>query len=88
MKYPKINQQNVHLLLPNKVARLAARLLKQGLASDMSSALKMVYQSPVYTKLECESTKYWWLGVNALYEELLQSYHISTVKTITNIHSK
>lgn len=68
MTQPKITQDNVHLLLPNKVAQLANRLLQNGVADDMASALNMVYTSPVYAKLERENTKYWWLGVNALYQ--------------------
>lgn len=68
MNQPKITQDNVHLLLPNKVAQLADRLLQNGVADDMASALNMVYTSPVYAKLERENTKYWWLGVNALYQ--------------------
>ena len=70
MTQPKITQNNVHLLLPSKVAQLADRLLKDGYAQDMSSALTMVYTSSVYAKLEQEKTKYWWLGVNALYQEI------------------
>ena len=71
MKQPKITQDNVHLLLPNKVAQLANRLLQNGDAKDMVSAINMVYTSPVYAKLEQEKTKYWWLGVNALYQEII-----------------
>ncbi len=73
MKQIKINQENVYLLLPNKVAQLANRLIENGLACDEVSAIRMVYKSSVYTKLEIERTKYWWLGVNALYEELIDS---------------
>lgn len=70
MSHPKITQDNVHLLLPNKVAQLANRLIQNGEADDMATALNMVYGSPVYAKMERENTKYWWLGVNALYQEL------------------
>ncbi|MBO4587587.1 MAG: hypothetical protein J5711_01625 [Bacteroidales bacterium] len=70
MNQPKITQDNVHLLLPNKVAQLADRLIQNGKADDMDSALKMVYSSPVYAKLEQENTKYWWYGVNALYQAI------------------
>jgi hypothetical protein len=66
----KITQDNVHLLLPNKVAQLAYRLIMNGIAADMSTALNMVYTSPVYAKLEQEKTKYWWLGINTLSAEL------------------
>ncbi|MBO7465313.1 MAG: hypothetical protein J6T56_05620 [Bacteroidales bacterium] len=72
MKSPQITQENVHLLLPNKVAQLAARLSQDGLATTMQEALDMVYLSPVYAKLEQERSKYWWLGVNALYDELVE----------------
>ncbi len=70
MKQPKITQDNVHLLLPNKVAQLANRLLQNGEAKDIANALTMIYTSPVYAKLEQEKTKYWWLGINALYHEI------------------
>ena len=73
MKQPKITQENVHLLLPNKVAQLADRLLQNGDADDMATALSIVYSSPVYSKMERERTKYWWLGVNALFQEITQS---------------
>ncbi|MBR4156015.1 MAG: hypothetical protein IKU01_04865 [Bacteroidales bacterium] len=72
MKQIKINQDNVYLLLPNKVAQLANRLVDNGLVSDEISAIRMVYNSSVYAKLEIEQTKYWWLGINALYEELIE----------------
>ena len=70
MKQPKITQDNVHLLLPNKVAQLANRLLQNGDAKDIANALTMIYTSPVYAKLEQEKTKYWWLRINALYQEI------------------
>ena len=70
MKQPKITQDNVHLLLPNKVAQLANRLIQNGEADDLASALNMVYTSPVYAKLEQEKTKYWWYGVTTLFQEL------------------
>jgi len=73
MNQPKITQDNVHLLLPNKVAQLADRLLQNGDADDMATALSIVYSSPVYSKMERERTKYWWLGVNALFQEITQS---------------
>lgn len=79
MNQPKITQDNVHLLLPNKVAQLAERLLQNGVANDMATAINIVYSSPVYAKLEQEKTKYWWLGVNALYQEITQSLQKSII---------
>ncbi len=43
MNQPKITQDNVHLLLPNKVAKLADRLLQNGVANDMATAINIVY---------------------------------------------
>lgn len=79
MNQPKITQDNVHLLLPNKVAQLADRLLQNGVANDMATAINIVYSSPVYAKLEQEKTKYWWLGENALYQEITQSLQKSII---------
>lgn len=72
MKNSKITQDNVYLLLPNKIAHLANRLIKNGIANDMEEALDLVYSSPVYSRLENEKTKYWWLGVNALYHDMME----------------
>ncbi|MBR5091954.1 MAG: hypothetical protein IKX32_00570 [Bacteroidales bacterium] len=76
MNQPKITQENVHLLLPNKVAQLADRLLKNGDANDMATAINMVYTSPVYANLEQEKTKYWWYGVTTLFQEVKSSINI------------
>lgn len=67
----KITRENVHLLLPNKVAQLADRLIQNGIVADMPAALNMVCSSPVYANMERENTKYWWLGENALYQEIV-----------------
>ena len=81
MNQPKITitQDNVHLLLPSKVAQLADRLLQNGAANDMATAINIVYSSPVYAKLEQEKNKYWWLGMNALYQEITQSLQKSII---------
>ena len=76
MNQPKITQENVHLLLPNKVAQLADRLLQNGDANDMATAISMVYTSPVYANLEQEKTKYWWYGVTTLFQEVKSSINI------------
>ena len=73
MNNATITQENVHLLLPSKVAQLADRLIKSNLAADIPTALNLVYSSSVYAKLEQENTKYWWLGVNALQHEILKN---------------
>ena len=73
MTQPKITQDNVHILLPSKIAQLADRLLQNGKADDMATALSMVYTSPVYANLEQEKTKYWWQGTGSLYYDLVST---------------
>ena len=73
MTQPKITQDNVHLLIPNKVAQLASRLMQDGIASTMSEALGTVYSSNVYSLLEQECTKYWWMGTASLYHDMFAS---------------
>lgn len=73
MKPQKVTQDNLYLILPGKVTQIAVRLIELGIAQDIDSALKIIYSSPVYKKMEKENTKYWWLGLNALYEEIIDS---------------
>ena len=63
-----INQNNLYLLLPSKVSRIADYLaLKDNIG--VIDALKCVYSSNTYRRLEQESSKMWHLGPVALYEE-------------------
>ena len=65
-----ITQENVHLLIPSKISWMADMLVKDR-GISVAEALKILYASKVYKKLELESTKAWHLGPVALYEELL-----------------
>lgn len=65
----EINQNNLYLLLPSKVSQLSVMLQKHEHIS-MKDAIKQVYQSDTYRRLEDESTKIWHLGPVALYEEM------------------
>ena len=62
-----INQDNLYLLLPSKVAWLADMLTED---KDISiiEAVKEIYLSDTYRQLEEESTKKWYLGPVALYQ--------------------
>lgn len=64
-----ITQDNLYLILPSKVSRMAEMLAYD---NDISiiDAVKQVYASEVYQRLEQESTKQWHLGPVALYQEL------------------
>ena len=64
-----ITQENVHLLIPSKLSWMA-NMLAEDKGISIVEAMKMLYSSEVYARLEKESTKAWHLGPVALYEEL------------------
>ena len=65
-----ITQQNVHLLLPSKLSWMA-NMLAEDKGISIVEAMKLLYSSDVYARLEKEATKAWHLGPVALYEEYL-----------------
>ena len=65
----EITQDNLYLLLPSKVSWLATMLAEDKKISIID-AIKQIYKSNLYKKLQDESTKKWHLGPVALYEEL------------------
>ena len=67
----KINQNNLYLLLHSKISWLATMLAEERNISALS-AIKKIYSSKLYKKLQNESTKMWHLGPVALYEELTE----------------
>lgn len=67
-----VNQANVHLLIPSKISLMACMLVEDRGVS-VAEALKLLYSSNIYKKLEDEATKAWHLGPVALYEEFLES---------------
>ena len=66
----EINQNNLYLLLPSKVAWMT-EWLSEDKNISIVEAIKMIYTSDMYKRLENESTKMWHLGPVALYQELL-----------------
>ena len=66
-----ITQDNLYLLLPSKMVWLAS-MLSEDKGISMVDAIKRLYSSEMYKKLQDESTKYWHLGPVALYEEFLE----------------
>ena len=66
-----ITQDNLYLLLPSKMAWLAS-MLSEDKGISVVDAIKILYSSEMYKKLQDESTKYWHLGPVALYEEFLE----------------
>ena len=64
----EVTQENVHLLIPSKLSWMA-NMLAEDKGISIVEAMKMLYSSEVYARLEKESTKAWHLGPVALYEE-------------------
>ncbi len=67
-----INQSNLYLLLPSKLSWMAS-MLAEDKGISIVDAIKQLYSSELYKKLEDEKTKKWHLGPVALYEEYEES---------------
>lgn len=63
-----ITQQNVYLLLPSKMSWMA-NMLAEDRGISIVEAIKILYSSEMYARLEDESTKAWHLGPVALYHD-------------------
>ncbi|MBQ7711045.1 MAG: hypothetical protein IJT39_04370 [Bacteroidales bacterium] len=64
-----ITQDNLYLILPSKVSRMAEMLAADS-GKNIVQAVKEIYASNVYKRLEQEHTKQWHLGPVALYQEM------------------
>jgi hypothetical protein len=64
-----INQDNLYLLLPSKVAWLAD-MMTSDKGIGIVDAMIEIYSSDTYRQLEDESTKMWHLGPVALYQDI------------------
>lgn len=64
-----ITQDNLYLILPSKVSRMAEMLAADS-GMSIVQAVKEIYVSDVYKRLEQEHTKQWHLGPIALYQEM------------------
>lgn len=65
----EITQNNLYLILPFKVSRLADMLCADEHVSTIE-ALRRIYSSSMYKQLEQESTKRWHEGPVSLYQTL------------------
>lgn len=68
----KITDNNLYLILPGKVSRMA-RMYADDFGVSITEALKRIYESATYRELEKEETKLWHLGPVALYEMFLEN---------------
>jgi len=68
----QITQDNLHFLLPSKVS-LLAEMLTEDTGMGIVEAIRFIYKSKMYHRLEIEDTKLWHAGPVALYEELKEN---------------
>ena len=68
----QITQANLHFLLPSKVS-LLAEMLTEDTGMGIVEAIRYIYKSKMYRRLEIEDTKLWHAGPVALYEELKEN---------------
>jgi hypothetical protein len=71
MTAPKITAQNLYLLLPGKVSKMAV-MYAADFGLPITEALKRIYKSVTYRQLEDEETKLWHYGPVALYQMFLE----------------
>lgn len=64
-----INQNNLYLLLPSKICWMADMLTDEK-GISIAEAIKEIYSSSVYKRLETEETKLWHWGPVALLEAM------------------
>ncbi len=69
----KINQSNLHLLIPGKICWLV-EYMREDYGFPIQECLRRIYHSQLYKKLSTESTKYWHLGPVDLYNELIKEF--------------
>ena len=68
----KITSENLYLLLPGKVSKMAV-MYASDFGLSITESLKRIYQSSTYRQLEDEETKMWHYGPVALYEMFLEN---------------
>ena len=71
-----INQSNLYLLLPSKVAWLTD-MLTEDKGIGIVDAIKEIYSSDTYRQLENEETKMWHLGPVALYQDMTTTIDVN-----------
>lgn len=69
----KITSQNLYLLLPGKVSRMAV-MYASDFGLPITEALNRIYRSETYRQLEDEETKLWHYGPIALYQMFLEQH--------------
>ena len=66
-----VTQDDLFLFLPSKISWMA-EMLSEDKKISIINAIKEIYASDIYRRLENEETKLWHLGPVALYEEMTE----------------
>lgn len=69
----KITSENLYLILPGKVSKMAM-MYAADFGLPITKALRRIYQSETYRQLEDESTKLWHYGPVALWRFIRYSW--------------
>jgi len=67
MALPKITQENVHLFIPFKIAKVTEMIVETE-NRNWEEVIMELYNSKVYADLEREETKLWHEGATYIYE--------------------
>lgn len=67
MALPKITQENVHLFIPLKIAKVTEMIVEKE-NRNWEDVMIELYNSKVYADLEKEETKLWYEGATYIYE--------------------
>ncbi len=65
-----VNQDNLYLFIPSKISWMVNMLVDDKHIS-IAEAIKAIYESDVYRRLEQEDSKQWHLGPVALYQDFI-----------------
>ena len=65
-----VNQDNLYLFIPSKISWMAEMLCEDN-NMDVLDAVRSVYASDTYRRLENEDSKLWHFGPVALYQDLI-----------------
>lgn len=69
----KITKENLYLILPGKVSKMAVMYAAEA-GISINEALKQIYQSNTYRELENEPSKLWHYGPVALYQTFREKH--------------
>ena len=71
MALPEITQENVHLFIPLKIAKVTEMIVEKE-NRNWEDVMIELYNSKVYADLEKEETKLWHEGATYIYESFIE----------------